>query len=158
MASTPDFPAHMDGGCQCGQLRYRMTGVPKFIFACHCTDCQHATASAFSLGVVLEDEQFELTSGTAREWTKIGGSGKPSISFTCPTCAAWTHTRPQSQPGITVVRPSSLDHHDWVRPVAQIFTRSALPWALMPVQFSYALEFSDPSPIAAAFAAGGVQP
>jgi hypothetical protein len=59
---------------------------------------------------------------------------------------------------VTIVRPTSLDDHTWVRPVAQIFTRSALPWALMPVQFSYETEFKDTTPLEQAFTIGAIRP
>jgi len=59
---------------------------------------------------------------------------------------------------VTVVRPSSLDDRAWVRPVAQIFTRSAHPWALMPLALSYATEFKDTAPIEAVFAASDIRP
>jgi hypothetical protein len=42
-----------EGGCFCGTVRYRITADPLFGFACHCTDCQQLTASAFSLGLAV---------------------------------------------------------------------------------------------------------
>ena len=153
MAQQP-VPAAMDGGCKCGHVRYRVTGAPLFIMACHCTDCQQQTASAFSLAMVLDDAQFAVMAGQPREWAKRGSSGKLSHEFTCPVCAGWTHTRPDSQPGKTVVRPSTLDDHRSVVPVGQIYTRSALPWARLAVQFSYEEEFDDPKPMIEAFAIG----
>ena len=148
----------MLGGCRCGQLRYRVTGAPKFIMACHCTDCQQLTSSAFSLAMVMDEAQVETTAGIPHEWAKTGSSGKLSWQFTCRVCAGWIYTRPESQPGKMVVRPSTLDDHRWVTPIAQIFTRSALPWARMPLQFSYETEFEDASVLVEAFALGGVHP
>ncbi len=158
MSQQAKFPDQLEGGCRCGEMRYRVSGAPKFIFACHCTDCQRFSASAFSLGMIYEEAQFELTQGVAREWAKTGSSGKPSVNYTCPTCATWLYTRPQSHPGLAVVRPSSLDDHSWVRPIAQIYTRSALPWAVLPTGFTYDEEFSDPTPIAGAFVLSGIAP
>jgi hypothetical protein len=151
------FPLPLDGACRCGRITYRMTQVPKFSFACHCTDCQVFSASAFSMALAVADAGFELT-GEPHVWTKTGSSGKPSHNYTCPDCATWTHTRPESAPGLTIVRPSTLADHSWFRPVGQIFTRSALAWALMPVQFSYATEFESPEPLEQAFAIGGIRP
>jgi hypothetical protein len=37
------------GGCHCGALRYTMAMPPRWIHACHCTDCQRHTGSAFGL-------------------------------------------------------------------------------------------------------------
>ncbi len=159
MSTGEGFPLPLAGCCRCGLIRYRVTAAPSFTFACHCTDCRQLTSSAFSMGMAVPDAGFELHDGDEpRCWVKTGSSGKESRQYTCPTCAGWTHTRAHSTPGITIVRPITLDHHAWVRPVAQIFTRSALPWALMPVQFSYATEFEDPSPLEQAFAIGGIRP
>jgi hypothetical protein len=55
-----------------------------------------------------------------------------------------------------VVRPSTLDDTDWVKPVAQIFVRSALSWAMLDVPHSFEKEFDDPSEIVATFRAFGV--
>ena len=85
-------------------------------------------------------------------------SGGWSRQFTCSICAAWTHTRTENTTGTTIVRASTLTDRRWVRPVAQIFTRSALPWALMPVQFSFDTEFHDTTPLERAFAVGGIRP
>ena len=38
------------GGCVCGSVRYEISQNPTRIYACHCTDCQRATTSAFSIG------------------------------------------------------------------------------------------------------------
>ncbi len=91
-------------------------------------------------------------------WTKVADSGGKSDQFTCPECTGWTHTRTESSPSLTIVRSSTLDDHPWVRPVAQNFTRSALPWALMPIQFSYETEFKDTTPLEQAFAIGAIRP
>ncbi len=156
--AAPTFPSEMLGGCRCSRIRYRVTGTPKFVFACHCTDCQHFTSSAFSLGMPVDDKQFALTAGVPHEWTRTAESGKQSTRYTCPGCACWTHTRTESQPDITVVRPMTLDEHAWVRPLAQIFTKSALSWALMPLHFTFTEEFDDPETLAKAFALGGIGP
>lgn len=158
--STQDqvpVPVPLAGQCRCGHIQYRVVQEPRFTFACHCTDCQQLTSSAFSLGMAVPRDGFELH-GEAHCWEKMSDSGGWSRQFTCPTCAGWTHTITENSPDIVIVRTSTLHDHRWVRPVAQIFTRSALPWALMPLQFSYDTEFSDTSPLEQAFAAGGIRP
>ena len=110
------------------------------------------SASAFSLGLAVVDAGFAVQ-GEPRFWAKRADSGNTSRAFTCPNCATWLFTRTESAPGLTIVRPSALRDHRWFRPVAQIFTRSALPWALMPVAISYEAEFTDPEPLAKIFAA-----
>ena len=153
-----DFSLPLGGGCFCGQLRYRITRPPLFTMACHCTDCQQMTASAFSLGLVVPREGLALTGAEPRGIAKVADSGGFSTRFVCPACATWTHTETSNAPDVTVVRPSSLDDRALVPPVAQIFTRSAHPWALMAVPLSYAAEFTDTAPIEAVFAASDIRP
>ena len=45
----------LQGGCRCGRVRYQIDDEPKFSFACHCTDCQQLSASAFSLALTVFD-------------------------------------------------------------------------------------------------------
>ncbi len=33
----------LSGGCQCGRIRYAVTGAPEEAYLCHCRRCQHAT-------------------------------------------------------------------------------------------------------------------
>lgn len=144
------------GGCRCGQIRYRVIGAPKFSFACHCTDCQQLSSSAYSLGLALAEQDFAIAQGEPRRWTKTGSSGQPAHQFRCPTCAVWTHTKPESVAGIIIVRPTTLDRHDWFRPIAQIYTRSALPWAHLATLFTYAEEFSTAEPLTKAYELAGI--
>lgn len=157
MPDTNRFPLPLQGQCRCGQLRYQVREAPKFTMVCHCTDCQQLTSSAFSMGMVVAETGFELQ-GEPRCWEKVGESGGWSRQYSCPSCAGWTHTMTQSSAGMVIVRPATLHDHSWFRPVAQLYTRSALSWALMPAQFSFETEFEDTAPLEKAFALGGIHP
>jgi hypothetical protein len=148
----------LEGGCRCGAVRYRISGEPKFGFACHCTDCQQLSGSAFSLGLACAEDDVTITKGELHEWAKQGSSGKPSHQYTCPTCATWICTRPESEAGTVIARPTTLDEHGWFRPVAQLYVRSALPWANMPVLMSFDTQFDDPERLAAAYKSAGIGP
>jgi hypothetical protein len=154
-----DFALPLEGGCFCGALRYRIDQDPLFTMACHCRDCQQMTASAFSLGLAVPKAGFAVASDEPpRTLDKTADSGATSTRYLCPQCATWTHTTTTGSPDSVIVRPSSLDDPAWVRPMAEIFTRSALPWARLATAFSYATEFEDPAPIVAAFARSDIRP
>src|ERR1700761_7098382 len=51
----------LSGGCICGGARYEIRQDPVDVYACHYTDCQRATVSAFSIGVAVPGEAFRLT-------------------------------------------------------------------------------------------------
>lgn len=157
MAQT-DFPLPLDGGCRCGAVRYRVASAPAFIFACHCTDCRQLTSGAFAIGMPVPREGFDLVAGEPKVWTKIADSGKPSHQYWCATCHGWTHTIAEASPNMVIVRATTLDDYSWVRPVGQIFLRSAYPWAKLPVPLGYPQEFERTDELVATFASSGIHP
>src|SRR5262249_48978202 len=44
----------MEGGCTCRQIRYRLTGTPLIVHACHCRWCQRETGTAHALNALYE--------------------------------------------------------------------------------------------------------
>jgi len=50
----------MDGGCACGQTRYRLRSAPLFVHCCHCRDCQRQTGSAFVVNALIETDRVEI--------------------------------------------------------------------------------------------------
>lgn len=101
---------------------------------------------------------FVVIGGEPRCWTKTADSGKPRHQYWCGTCHGWTHTVAEGSPGTVVVRASTLDDSDWVRPVGQIFLHSAYPWARLSVLLDYEKEFEDTGPLKDAFAGSGIRP
>jgi len=46
-----------DGGCACGGVRYRVTGRPMFVHACHCKRCQRLSGAAFGVNAPIETDR-----------------------------------------------------------------------------------------------------
>ena len=70
--------------------------APIEVYACHCTDCQRITSSAFSIGVVVPDEAFGVTGKTAI--TVPGGvteGGRVKSRWVCPDCGTWLFGNPR---------------------------------------------------------------
>ncbi|MHC1547877.1 GFA family protein [Phyllobacterium sp. K27] len=150
---------NLEGGCFCGKLRYCVTAAPLWTLMCHCTDCQEMTASAFSLCAIIATDSFSITSETQPEGhRKTADNGAISTRFVCPECATWTHTQTTSSTEMMIVRPSSLDDHSWFKPVAQLYTRSAQKWALLPMPLSYEEEFPEYDSVQAVYKASGISP
>ena len=107
--------------------------------------------------MAVSKDGFAVVGGEPRKWTKTADSGKPSHQYWCAVCHGWTHTIAEGSPGMVVVRASTLDHADWVRPVGQIFLRSAYPWVQLSVSLSYEEEFEDTGPLKSAFACSDIR-
>ena len=77
-----------DGGCQCGNIRYRIHGTPQMLYICHCTDCQKQSASAFGMSLTVYPDQIEFPRGeeSLRSWDARGGDGNIKHCYFCPDC------------------------------------------------------------------------
>ncbi len=47
------MPMVHQGGCLCGEVRYRTTSAPVHVTICHCTFCQRMTGSAYLVEPIL---------------------------------------------------------------------------------------------------------
>jgi hypothetical protein len=123
----------LTGGCACGALRYKLTGPPLVVHACHCRTCQRLNASPFVVNVWIEAARVERLAGEPRSFRLAGGSGKPHDVFFCGACstAVWSHYH--SVPGHSLfVRGGTLDDPSTAPPDIHIHTASKLPWLPLP--------------------------
>lgn len=124
--NLPQFP--VEGGCQCGAVRYRLVGPPLAAYLCHCRDCQRLGGSAFSLSMPIARERVERVQGTISSYDKTADSGRIVRMLGCGTCGAKLWNEPLSAPGMAILRAATLDDASWVRPVGNIWTASRMPW------------------------------
>lgn len=124
--SLPDFP--VEGGCQCGAVRYRLLGPPLAVYACHCKDCQRRSGAAFSMSMPIARERVGLMRGTLTAYDKAADSGRVVRMLGCSQCGIKVWNEPLSTPGMLVLKPGTLDDSSWARPVGNIWTKSRMPW------------------------------
>jgi hypothetical protein len=120
-----------EGGCACGEVRYRLTSDPLFVNCCHCLNCQRQTGSAFVINVLIETDRVELLSGDPQPVAAPRDDGSTQTIWRCPTCQLALYSQ-YTSPRVRFVRAGTLDDPDSVRPDAHIFTRSKLPWVILP--------------------------
>lgn len=74
-----------DRRLHCGATRYEITQEPIHVYTCHCTDCQWATVSAFSIGVAVPGEAFRLTGKELKPAPGgITDDGRVKTRWVCP--------------------------------------------------------------------------
>src|SRR6184192_3960647 len=76
------------GGCQCGKVRYAITGEPQLVYTCHCTAWQRLTSSAFSMGLVVAETAFRLSGVGPKPLQRVADSGRVNTRFVCPECGS----------------------------------------------------------------------
>jgi hypothetical protein len=101
--------------------------------ACHCTECQRHTGSAFGLVVAVPEAGFYLT-GMPKLVQRVLGSGKIRQRWTCPACGTWICDDPAVIDGddVRYVRGGTFDDTSWVRPQLHFWIRSKQPWLVLP--------------------------
>jgi len=123
----------LKGGCACGAIRYELTASPLIVHACHCRDCQRVTGSAFVINIWIERKHVRTVSGEPGSFRLKGGSGRRHDVFFCDACGTHLWSRYHRAPGDCLfVRAGTLDDPGAVTPDVHIYTRSKLPWIVLP--------------------------
>jgi hypothetical protein len=123
----------LEGGCACGNIRYKLTASPLIVHACHCRDCQRITGSAFVINIWIEKRFVEAGPGAPKSFRLAGGSGQKHDVFFCENCGTYLWSYYEGAPGDALfVRAGTLDKPEAVQPDVHIFTRSKLPWLNLP--------------------------
>jgi hypothetical protein len=122
----------LEGGCACGQVRYRLRSAPMFTNCCHCKDCQRQSGGAFAINALIESDRVDLLKGETVETNLPTESGRPHLVHRCGACGItlWSHYG--GRRAVSFVRAGTLDDPAAIEPDAHIFTRSKLPWVRLP--------------------------
>jgi hypothetical protein len=120
-----------EGGCACGEVRYRLTSEPLFIHCCHCVNCQRQTGSAFVINLLIEADRVELLGGEPQPVDVPRDDGSTQRIFRCPTCQVAVYSE-YGRPEVRFVRAGTLDEPSDVTPDVHIFTKSKVDWVRLP--------------------------
>jgi hypothetical protein len=129
----------LGGGCLCGAVRYQITRKPVFVYACHCSDCQGSTGSAFSVGVIVQSDGFEAT-GHDKTHLIFGGvaasNGRVKQRRVCMNCGTWLYGEPRGSARfeglVRIVRSGTFDDQRGITPAAHYWFNRAQPWIVLP--------------------------
>ncbi len=119
----------IDGGCHCGQVRYRAEADPANVEICHCKDCQTLSGSAYRTVVPVDEGSFELLCGTPKLYAKTADDGSIRMQAFCPDCGSPLYSAPpDGARGYLGIRVGTTRQRDYLVPRHQYWARSAQPW------------------------------
>jgi hypothetical protein len=123
--------AQREGGCACGEVRYRLTADPLFTHCCHCLNCQRQTGSAFVINLLIEADRVEVVAGEPHAVDVPRDDGSAQRIHRCPACEVAVFSE-YTRPEVLFVRAGTLDDPSSVAPDVHIYTRSKVPWVELP--------------------------
>ena len=116
--------AGTNGGCLCGDIRYRIEGAARRATSCHCLHCRRASGAAFVTWVEFRAQDFTLVSGAPSRY-----ESRPRVSRQfCGRCGTQLIYRHADQPDTIDVTACSLDAADAVSPDDHVWCDRMLPW------------------------------
>jgi hypothetical protein len=122
----------LEGGCSCGAVRYRLESAPLFVHGCHCKDCQRQTGSAFVINALIETARVTVLAQQPVRSEMPTESGRPHGIYRCAKCGVAVWSEYGGVAPLRFVRVGTLDRPHALRPDVHIYTRSKVPWVVLP--------------------------
>ena len=119
----------LTGSCLCSAIRYTLDFPVTELRSCHCTHCQKASGAAGSVNAVVPGAAFKITHGTPKCYAGTADSGRTLYRYFCGDCGSPIYSQRATTPETVVVRAGTLDDSSGMKITANIWTRSARPWA-----------------------------
>ena len=114
----------VEGGCLCGDVRYRIDGVPESSGTCQCRTCRKASAAAIVPWMHLQAENFTLLTAKPVEF-KSSSSVIRTFCGRCGTPITYWH---ESYGPTIDVTTCSLDDPEKFPPIGHVWTSHKLSW------------------------------
>jgi len=123
---------HVEGGCLCGDVRYRIEGKPIVCLACHCTFCQRITSSAYSSVAYFNESQVEIAGDVKEYEHRSDETGRATVLKFCPRCGVTVAHVAKARPGWIGIEIGTLNDKTGARLQRHVWTRSKQPWTVIP--------------------------
>jgi hypothetical protein len=114
------------GGCDCGNVRYRITEPPLTQMVCHCDDCLNRTGPY--TGIMFVPKDATEISGDCDVYETDGGTGRPIETWRCSKCGGFIGCWAGSVPLMWLVSAPSLDDSSQFKPEFHHWVRSKPDW------------------------------
>ena len=120
-----DQANQIEGGCQCGAVRYVVTGDPVVAAICHCSMCRRASAAPSVAWAMYPEGQVR----SSKAPLKIYASSPEAQRGFCEVCGTQISFTASFLPGLIDITIGSLDDPEAVPPVLHSWHSKHLSWA-----------------------------
>lgn len=122
----------VEGGCYCGEVRYRAEGEPLIRLQCHCRECQYLSGGGPNFTMAFPAAGFAYTRGQARAYRR-SDLERPVTREFCPGCGSHILSRSPRFPDAVLLKVGTLDDPSvYGRPEVATFTIDRQAWHHLP--------------------------
>lgn len=114
----------VEGGCLCGRVRYRASGIPRGNTICHCATCRRASGAPLVAWTSFATDSFAFTSDAPAIYASSPGIER---GF-CPRCGTPLTYRRLEEAGNIDVTVATLDDPEAIPPEDHTWVQSRLSW------------------------------
>lgn len=115
----------LEGGCQCGAVRYAIDGEPLLVGICHCRMCRKAHAAPAVGWATFRDSQVKVVGDRLQHFTS---SPQAQRGF-CSNCGTQISFTSILWPGVIDIALGSLDDPEVIRPILHYWHSNHVSWA-----------------------------
>lgn len=98
----------IEGGCYCGELRYRYSGDPAFRGQCHCRECQYIAGGSVNMVMGLMADGFSYSQGEPKPFSRSDLENPVTREF-CGNCGTHILAKSPTMPGMLMLKVGTLD-------------------------------------------------
>ena len=131
MKSLKQMAPPFEGGCLCGNVRYRCDESPFWSSNCHCASCQKLGGGASATAFTLRTKKFTLLSGDTLRFERRAESGHGVTTTRCRDCGTWVYAERTGQPEWRSVLAATLDDPASFVLISEVYVSAAQPWSTL---------------------------
>ena len=126
-----------EGGCLCGDVRYKTIAQPMRVTICHCKFCQRFTGSAYLVEPIFRKQDVVFLGTPAKTYEHRSNSSHKRVTLNfCARCGTTICLDLERLPDILGLCGGTFDDPDWFDRsqgnCRHIFTRSAQKGVVLP--------------------------
>ncbi|MGI9591689.1 MAG: GFA family protein [Myxococcota bacterium] len=122
----------IEGGCYCGELRFKAEGEPLLRGQCHCRECQYISGGSPNVVMGMPEAGFSYTRGEPRKFQRKDLETPVTREF-CGACGTPILSRAPGMPGAVLLKVGCFDDPSVIgMPQMAIFLCDRQPFHTVP--------------------------
>lgn len=97
-----------EGGCYCGQIRYKANGEALYKSQCHCRECQYISGGSANVIIGMSAAGFEYTKGEPKGFCRDDLDDGVTREF-CAECGTHILTRAPAVENMLFIKVGTMD-------------------------------------------------